>query len=102
MAKQISNPLDVDMASLMREQTGQVQPRKQTDTQKSKKEDNSYRHCSFICSAELWDKLQAIARKENFTIREVMEHWIKNGIDSYETKNGKVKVKAKQSTKDIL
>lgn len=108
MAKQINNPLNIDMASLMREQTGQTHNSNETSApsktrgRKPKKEGPTYRHCSFICDEELWNKMQAIARKENFTIRQVLEHWIKAGIDSYEEKNGKVKTKATRTVEDVL
>lgn len=51
----------------------------------------SWRHFSFICSEDLVDKVQAIAHKEGFTIRTFMEYVMKQGIEAYEAKHGKVK-----------
>ena len=53
--------------------------------------DDSWRHFSFICSKALVDKVQAIAHKEGFTIRSFMEYVMKQGIEAYESKHGKVK-----------
>ena len=52
---------------------------------------------SFICSNALVDKVQAIAHKEGFTIRSFMEYVMKQGIEAYESKHGKVKkIKSKE------
>ena len=51
--------------------------------------DDSWRHFSFICSKALVDKVQAIAHKEGFTIRSFMEYVMKQGIEVYESKQGK-------------
>lgn len=53
--------------------------------------DDTWRHFSFICSKALVDKVQAIAHKEGFTIRSFMEYVMKQGIEAYESKHGKVK-----------
>jgi hypothetical protein len=108
MAKEINNVLvdDQNLDDMMRQVTGQVPaPRRNpvpARTGKKKQDDTPYRHCSFICTPELWDKAQAIARRENFSIRQVMEHWMRLGIESYEVKNGKVKIKAERSLEDAL
>ena len=61
--------------------------------------DDPWKHFSFICSIELADKVQAIAHKEGFTIRSLMEYMMRQGIASYEAKHGKVKkIKAKAVT----
>ena len=59
--------------------------------------DTPWKHFSFICSVELADKVQAIAHKEGFTIRSFMEYVMKQGIEAYESKHGKVKkIKSKE------
>ena len=61
--------------------------------------DDPWKHFSFICSIELADKVQAIAHKEGFTIRSLMEYMMRQGIASYEARHGKVKkIKAKAVT----
>lgn len=49
--------------------------------------DTPWKHFSFICSVELVDKIQAIAHKEGFTIRALMEFLMRQGIDKYESKH---------------
>ena len=66
--------------------------------------DASWTHFTVICSLELVDKIKAIAQKEGFTIREVVEKFFRNGIGSYEGKHGVVKVRnrKKQNIDDVL
>ena len=71
-------------------------------SEKKLKDNKEYRHCSFICSSELWEKAQAIAHKERFSVREVMEHWMQAGIESYEGKNGKIKLKKGRAIDDVM
>lgn len=103
MKKKIKNDLNINLAEMMREETGQTKAKS-----KSGKVDRkipgkaSYRHCSFICDSKLWDKALAIASKEGFSIREVIEHWIRAGIASYEAKHGEVDVGSKRSVDDVL
>lgn len=64
--------------------------------------DDPWKHFSFICSIELADKVQAIAHKEGFTIRAFMEYVMRQGINAYESKHGKVKkIKVKDVT-DVM
>ncbi|MBR1879154.1 MAG: hypothetical protein IJ804_00120 [Prevotella sp.] len=65
---------------------------------------NSWTRFTVICNCDLADKIKAIAEKEGFTIREVVEKFFKNGISSYEAKHGSVKCKAKkkQNIDDVL
>ena len=46
---------------------------KSPQTESDSPNDEPWRHFSFICSKELVDKVQSIARKEGFTIRSFME-----------------------------
>lgn len=72
-----------------------------TEAQQS---DASWTHFTVICSSELVEKIKAIAQKEGFTIREVVEKFFRNGIGSYESKHGVVKVRnrKKQNIDDVL
>ncbi|UKI45895.1 MAG: hypothetical protein L6V92_10580 [Phocaeicola vulgatus] len=74
---------------------------KQNSPQSSKNnkvsKEDQWQHFSFICSTELVGKVQAIAHKEGFTIRSFMEYVMKQGVDAYESKYGKVK-KSEQKT----
>ena len=45
-----------------------------SQTESDSPNDEPWRHFSFICSKELVDKVQTIARKEGFTIRSFMEY----------------------------
>lgn len=64
--------------------------------------DASWRRFSFICSKDLVDKVQAIARKEGFTIRSFMEYVMMQGIEAYETKHGKVKKIKSKEIHDVM
>ena len=59
-------------------------------------------HFSFICSKELFDKVQTIARKEGFTIRSFMEYVMKQGVKAYESKYGKVKKISTKSIREVM
>ena len=69
---------------------------------KEKKKDVPSRHFTFICSTELANKVQAIARKEGFTIRALMEYMMRQGIDSYESKHGKIKKIKAKGVSDVM
>lgn len=99
---------DVNLQEALLENTGQVVPQK-----KEKKEltnpqtatpDTSWERFTVVCSTELVDKIKAIAQKEGFTIREVVEKFFGNGIGAYESKHGKIKVinRKKQNIDDVL
>jgi hypothetical protein len=60
------------------------------------------RHFSFICSKELVDKVQSIARKEGFTIRSFMEYVMKQGVEAYESKYGKVKKIRTKTIREVM
>lgn len=64
--------------------------------------EDPWRHFSFICSKELVSKVQAIAHKEGFTIRSFMEYVMKQGIEAYESKHGKVKKIKSKNIKDVM
>ena len=102
MKKSFDNPLSG--SPLLRDKAGQTLQKDKTSVRSEKKlQDNKeYRHCSFICSPELWEKAQAISHKERFSVREVMEHWMQAGIESYEGKNGKIKLKKGRVIDDVM
>ena len=64
--------------------------------------DSPWKHFSFICSVELADKVQAIAHKEGFTIRALMEYMMRQGIATYEAKNGKVRKIKHKGVIDVM
>ena len=67
-----------------------------------KSNDEPWRHFSFICSKELVDKVQSIARKEGFTIRSFMEYVMKQGVEAYESKYGKVKKIRTKTIREVM
>lgn len=102
MKKSFDNPLSG--SPLLRDKMEQTLKKDKTyvRSEKKLKDNKEYRHCSFICSSELWEKAQAIAHKERFSVREVMEHWMQAGIESYEGKNGKIKLKKGRAIDDVM
>lgn len=64
--------------------------------------DTPWKHFSFICSVELANKVQAIAHKEGFTIRALMEYMMRQGIATYEAKNGKVRKIKDKGVTDVM
>lgn len=65
-------------------------------------DEDPWRHFSFICSKELVDKVQTIARKEGFTIRSFMEYVMKQGVEAYESKYGKVKKIRTKTIREVM
>lgn len=99
---------DLNLQDALLESTGQTVPQKrekkelanpQTTTQ-----DTSWERFTVVCSSELVEKIKAIAQKEGFTIREVVEKFFSNGIGAYENKHGRIKVatKKKRNIDDVL
>ena len=50
----------------------------------------SWQHFSVICSVEIVDKVKTIAHNEGFSIRDVVEKFLGDGIARYEHKHGTV------------
>ena len=71
-------------------------------TESNSPNDEPWRHFSFICSKELVDKVQTIARKEGFTIRSFMEYVMKQGVEAYESKYGKVKKIRTKTIREVM
>ena len=87
-------------------ETSMTEQTEVVSVEKSSKDDDRqeepWRHFTFICSVELIDKVQAIAHREGFTICAFMEYMMRQGISQYESKHGKVrKIKAK-AVKDVM
>ena len=75
---------------------------KSSQTESDSPNDEPWRHFSFICSKELVDKVQSIARKEGFTIRSFMEYVMKQGVEAYESKYGKVKKIRTKTIREVM
>ena len=86
------------------EDPNQDTPQNDERVMKSTREasDSPWKHFSFICSVELADKVQAIAHKEGFTIRALMEYMMRQGIATYEAKNGKVRKIKHKGVTDVM
>ena len=109
MAKKtiINEANNMSLAESLLESTGQSVPKKDKVNLSESRQvtsDASWTHFTVICNGELVDKIKAIAQKEGFTIREVVEKFFRNGIGSYESKHGRVKVRSrrKQNIDDVL
>lgn len=77
-------------------------PAPSPQTESDSPNDEPWRHFSFICSKELVDKVQTIARKEGFTIRSFMEYVMKQGVEAYESKYGKVKKIRTKTIREVM
>ena len=109
MAKKtiINEANNMGLAESLLESTGQSVPKKDKVNLSESPQvtsDASWTHFTVICNGELVDKIKAIAQKEGFTIREVVEKFFRNGISGYEGKYGRIKVKTrkKQNIDEIL
>ena len=58
-------------------------------------------HFTFICDNVIVEKIKAIASREGFTIRQVMELFLNHGIDAYERKHGSA-IFVGKDIKDLL
>lgn len=76
------------------EESGHQVPQKENENHIGA--DSSWTRFTVICNSELVEKIKAIAQKEGFTIREVVEKFFKVGIGNYEKSHGLVKIKAKK------
>ena len=93
MGEAIERPTDITVAETTQPDTAPLS---------SKEKDVPSRHFTFICSTELANKVQAIARKEGFTIRALMEYMMRQGVDSYESKHGKIKKIKAKGVSDVM
>ena len=58
-------------------------------------------HFTFICDNVIVEKIKAIANREGFPIRQVMEFFLNNGIDAYERKHG-MAIPSKKEINELL
>ena len=82
-------------------QQQQARPQEQKTPQEADASKRDWMHFTFICGIEIVDKVKAIACKEGFSIRDVMEKYLKDGIARYEQKHGTV-TKQRRNIDDIL
>lgn len=69
--------------------TGKAPPKRKVPKDSSDKSSSqSSEHFTFICDNVIVEKIKAIASREGFTIRQVMELFLNHGIDAYERKHG--------------
>lgn len=98
----------LNLQDALLESTGQAVPQRKEEKKPANPQtttpDTSWDRFTVICSVEIMEKVKAIAQKEGFTIREVVEKFFSNGIRSYESKHGKIRVKTKkkQNIDDVL
>ena len=98
------NNLEADVRNITQQPKPQKQQAKPQEQQMPKDADASKRdwmHFTFICSIEIVDKVKAIAHKEGFSIRDVVEKYLKDGIARYEQKHGAV-INQQRNIDDIL
>ncbi len=97
MKRTRKNPAnDINLTASFLETSGQSIP---TPAPVATKEGVTGIHFSVICSSEIVEKVKNIAKLEGFTIREVVEKYLSDGIKNYETKRGPVTFN--ENNKDI-
>ena len=88
------NTLESDVRSI----TQQTRPKEQ---KKPQEEQRAWQHFTVILAVEIVVKIKAIARIEGFSIRDVVEKFLSDGIARYEQKHGAV-INRKKNIDDIL
>ena len=78
--------------------TEQPKPQKQQAPKEASVIRKAWQHFTFICAVEIVVKIKAIAR---FSIREVVEKFLRDGIARYEQKHGAV-TNRKKSVDEVL
>lgn len=81
--------------------TEQPKPQKQQAPEEASVIKKAWQHFTFICAVEIVVKIKAIARIEGFSIREVIEKFLRDGIARYEQKYGAV-TNRKKSIDEVL
>ncbi len=102
-------PLDGfnDLESSVRNITQQARPKEQKKPhEEQRSEDTSvikraWQHFTVILAVDIVVKIKAIARIEGFSIRDVVEKFLSDGIARYEQKHGAV-TNRKKNIDDIL
>ena len=81
--------------------TEQPKPQKQQAPKEASVIKKAWQHFTFICAVEIVVKIRAIARIEGFSIREVVEKFLSDGIARYEQKHSAV-TNRKKSVDEVL
>ena len=63
---------------------------------------SKWQHFTVICSTNIVTKIKAIARTEGFSIRDVVEKFLSDGILRYESKHGAIITSHKKKIEDVL
>ena len=96
-----------DLESSVKDITQKAKPTEQPKSQKQQAPEEAsaikkaWQHFTFICAVDIVVKIKAIARIEGFSIREVIEKFLSDGIARYEQKHGAV-TNRKKSIDEIL
>ena len=97
------NTLESDVRSI----TQQTRPKEQKTPQEEQRPEESsvikraWQHFTVILAVEIVVKIKAIARIEGFSIRDVVEKFLSDGIARYEQKHGAV-TNQRRNIDDIL
>ena len=97
------NTLESDVRSI----TQQTRPKEQKKPQEEQRPEETsfikraWQHFTVILAVEIVVKIKAIARIEGFSIRDVVEKFLSDGIARYEQKHGAV-INRKKNIDDIL
>ena len=97
------NTLESDVRSI----TQQTRPKEQKKPQEEQRPEETsvikraWQHFTVILAVENVVKIKAIARIEGFSIRDVVEKFLSDGIARYEQKHGAV-INRKKNIDDIL
>ncbi len=97
------NTLESDVRSI----TQQTRPKEQKTPQEEQRPEETsvikraWQHFTVILAVEIVVKIKAIARIEGFSIRDVVEKFLSDGIARYEQKHGAV-TNRKKNIDDIL
>ena len=81
--------------------TEQPKPQMQQAPEETSVIRKAWQHFTIICAVEIVVKIKAIARIEGFSIREVIEKFLRDGIARYEQKHGAV-TNRKKSIDEVL
>ena len=86
------NPLDDfnDMEGGVRNITQQSEKQTQQLSTESNAKSVPWQHFSMICAVDIVSKIRAISHNEGFTVRSVIEKFLRDGIARYELKHGPI------------
>ena len=79
----------------------QKRPQKEQRPKEACVNKTAWQRVTVICAVEIVVKIKAIARIEGFSIREVVEKFLRDGIARYEQKHGAV-TNRKKSVDEVL